>query len=329
MAVSKPLVVVLVGQVISALLAVTGFTSTRLTENGFFFPILQSTGFYLVLSLCLLKLPFPLKLPVLLYIAIAVLDVEANFLAVKAYQYTDITSILLLNSLTIPWTVLLSYLVFKRKYRIKQLGCIAVCLAGLGLIIASDTIRGRWKHDAKWSSAWKGDLLCVGSSFLYASQNVMQEYVLKKLRSKDEATYAEYLGMLGMAGFVISTIQWLVVERSELVQAWPDLWKGEVIGLLVGFSFTMVALYFLLAWYISRFDASVFNMNILTSGIYGIVISFIAGSQKLGRASDWMYTLAYALIVCGVVLYSWLEMSEQPPESQIEAVIDTGVEKAI
>lgn len=304
MAVSKPLVVVLVGQLISVLLAITGFTSTRLTEGGFIFPILQSTGFYLILSLCLLRFPFPLNLPVLLYFAVALLDVEANFLAVMAYQYTDITSILLLNSLTIPWTVLLSYLVFKRKYTIKKLGCIAICLAGLGIIIASDTIRGRWEDDTSKPAAWKGDLLCVGSSFLYASQNVLQEYVLKRLSSHEVTPYSEYLGMLGISGFVISGIQWLILERSAVVQSSGSIWMNEVIGLLIGFSLTMVTLYVLLAWYIACFDASVFNMNILTSGIYGIIISFISGSQHAGRASDWMYILAYALIVCGVVVYS-------------------------
>lgn len=309
----RSLVAVGGGQAISILLALTGFISTNLTERSFNFPVLQSTGFYFLLSLGLLRRPFPLKLPFLLYLFVALLDVEANFLAVMAYQYTDITSILLLNSLTIPWTVILSYFVFKRKYNLKQLACISLCIAGLGLVIVSDSIRGRWDDSGAGSSAWIGDILCIGSSLLYASQNVVQEFILKKLPTQEVASYCEYLGMLGLVGFVISNIQWLVIERSDVVSSWPDVWTPQVIGLVVGFSLTMFVLYIILAWYIKHFDASVFNMNILTSGIYGIIITFIAGINQVRRSTDWLYILAYLLVVAGVVFYS---LSERQSESK-------------
>jgi solute carrier family 35 protein F1/2 len=304
----KPVVALATGQMISVLLALTGFTSTLLTSSGFEFPVFQSTGFYFFLSLLLFTRPFPLKLPLYLYAGVTILDVEANFLAVKAYQYTDITSILLLNSLTIPWTVILSYLVFKRRYSFKQLGSIAFCLVGLGLIIVSDTLRGRWLANESRASPWIGDLLCVGSSFLYASQNVMQEYLLKRLTLDNVRTpFCEYLGMLGAFGFLFSNIQWLIVEREAVVESWPHLWTSSLIWTLVGFSLTMVALYSLLAWYIQGFDASVFNMNILTSGIYGLLMCLIYGNLQINRSSDWLYILAYAVIVAGVISYSMSE----------------------
>ena len=303
----RSLVTVGTGQAVAVLLALTGYISTNLTDRGFNFPLLQSTGFYFLLSLWILGRPFPLKLPFILYLFVAFIDVEANYLAVMAYQYTDITSILLLNSLTIPWTVILSYFVFKRRYSFKQMACIAVCLAGLGLVIVSDTVRGRWDSSDVGSSAWIGDLLCIGSSLLYASQNVFQEYILKKLPNQEVASYCEYLGMVGVIGFVVSNVQWVIIERAAVVSSWPQVWTPEVIGLVIGFSFTMLVLYVCLAWYIKHFDASLFNMNILTSGIYGIVITFIAGTNQVRRSSDWMYIVAYALIVTGVVCYSLFE----------------------
>lgn len=309
------------GQFISVLLALTGFISTNITERGFVFPVLQSSGFYFFLCFHLVSWPFPLRTPVFLYALLALLDVEANFLAVMAYQYTDITSILLLNSLTIPWIVILSFFVLKRRYSLKQVGAMFICLVGLGLVIGSDTLRGRWSDENGHGTAWIGDLICVGSSFLYACQNVLQEYLLKRLCATEFFSNQEYLGMLGLFGFLFSTVQWLIFERQGLVDIGVSLWTSEVIGLFAGFSATMVVLYILLAWFIGNFDASLFNMSILTSGIYGIVFEFIQRKASPRLPSDWMYILAYALIVVGVVIYSISDVStteKKEPEGQTQ-----------
>ena len=299
------------GQVISILLALTGFVSVNLNERSFVFPVLQSTGFYFLLMMFLLTNPFPIGMPVYLYAILALLDVEANFLAVTAYQYTDITSVLLLNSLTIPWVALLSYFALNRRYRKREMLAIFVCLAGLGLVILSDTLRGRWSG-SEASSAWIGDLICVGSSLLYALQNVLQEYMLKKLAVQSGST-REYFGMLGLFGFIISNIQWLVLERSDILTAGTALWTSEVIGLFIGFSVIMFSLYLILGWYIGKFDASLFNMGILTSGVYGILLEFAQKKTSPRPASDWMYILAYAMIVTGVVAYSVNDKSVDAP----------------
>ena len=291
------------GQLISVLLALTAFISTNLTERGFNFPVLQSTGFYLLLSLFLLTLPFPIKMPIYLYGLLALLDVEANYLAVMAYQYTDITSVLLLNSLTIPWVALLSYYFLNKRYNVTQIVAIVVCIGGLGMVIASDTLRDRWGNSST-PSAWIGDLICVGSSLLYAMQNVLQEYMLKRLASATVGSDREYFGMLGLFGFLFSNIQWLVIERFYVVKAGSSIWTSEVIGLFVGFSFVMLTLYILLGWFIGKYDASLFNMGILTSGIYGVVFEFAQKKSTPRPTSDWMYIIAYALVVSGVVTYS-------------------------
>ena len=312
------------GQIIAVILALTGFISTNLAERSFAFPVLQSAGFYFILSFSLVSWPFPTSIPAHLYILLALLDVEANYLAVKAYQYTDMTSVLLLNSLTIPWIVVLSFLVLKRRYKILELVALFICLCGLGLVIASDTIRDRWGAEFDGKTPWIGDLLCVGSSFLYACQNVLQEYMLKRLKPAHGGSNAEYMGMLGAFGFIISTIQWLALEQSSLREAGAEIWTIEVIGLLVGFWFTMVVFYIILAWYIGKFDASLFNMNILTGGIYGILFEFAQNKSAVRLSSDWMYVTAYLLIIIGVVLYSKLERDKtSAPTAKLESREDS------
>ena len=312
-----------VGQVISILLAMTGFLSTNLTDRGFVFPVLQSAGFYLVLSFYLVKKPFPLKMPVYLYAVLAAFDVEANFLAVLAYQYTDITSILLLNSLTIPWVVILSYFVLKRRYSVRKIIAAVVCLVGLGLVVVSDTLRHRWGDAfAKSEYAWKGDLICVASSFLYALQNVLQEYILKRLGCSDLGTTSEYFGMLGIFGFTLSVVQWAIFESSDVISAGSTLWTGEVVGYFLGFVFTMLTLYTMITWYIGNYDASLFNMSILTSGIYGLLLEFLQHKTSPRGSSDWMYFVAYGLIVSGVLLYSTGEKNTEKIVSTSSGLVE-------
>ena len=55
---------------------------------------------------------------------LAVADVEGNFLAVKAYQYTTITSVMLLDCFTIPCCMVLSRLFLAAK--VAHLGCLGV-----------------------------------------------------------------------------------------------------------------------------------------------------------------------------------------------------------
>ena len=309
---ARLLLILGIGQVISVLLAMTGFISTNLTSRGFVFPVLQSAGFYLVMSLFLIRWPFPLKMPVYLYAILAIFDVEANFLAVLAYQFTDITSILLLNSLTIPWVVILSYFVLKRRYTFRKVAGTLICLCGLGLVIASDTMRHRWGDAFSADElAWKGDLICVASSFLYALQNVLQEFILKRLDRSDSGSTTEYFGMLGLFGFAISVVQFSIFERDDIISTGSSIWTGEVLSFFFGFILTMVMLYVMITWFIGKFDASLFNMSILTSGIYGLLLEFMQKKASPRGSSDWMYFLAYGLIVAGVVLYSTGEVEPQ------------------
>ena len=61
-------------------------------------------------------LPY-LNNPWWVYLGLAVLDVEGNYLVTRAYQYTSITSVTLLDSTTIPAVMILSWLIFRQESR--------------------------------------------------------------------------------------------------------------------------------------------------------------------------------------------------------------------
>jgi solute carrier family 35 protein F1/2 len=295
-------IIVGAGQFIAFLLACTGYISGSLVEKGFSFPVFQLTFTYLLLTVLFLPFSFPLRTPIYLYIVLALLDVEGNYLAVMAYQYTDVTSVLLLNSLTIPWVVILSFFILKRQYCWRQIIGVVLCIGGLGLVVLSDSLRGRWNDNKSRPYAWLGDVICVGSSICYALQNVLQDYLLKRLQITVGGSKREYLGLLGVCGFSISLVQWLILELGDL-KSFSGWDSSTVYWLLAGFSGVMLILYVILSWFIERFDAPLFNISSLTSGIYGLLLQFALAKENR-ISTDWIYIVAYILVVIGVVLYS-------------------------
>lgn len=81
-----------------------------------------------------------LSIPLWQYFILAACDVEGNFLLVKAYQYTTLTSVQLLDCFTIPVVMILSRVLMKTVYNRKHLIGATICVIGLTLLVASDII---------------------------------------------------------------------------------------------------------------------------------------------------------------------------------------------
>ena len=143
----------LLGQVISLLIAGTGIASQYLSNANVHIPTAQSTLNYLLLSMILVRkvvlegrsLTFKVRsrggscrddcclkscanhggtaawglaqVAPWKYAALAIADVEANYFVVKAYSYTSITSVMLLDCFTIPCVMVLSFVFLKAKVR--------------------------------------------------------------------------------------------------------------------------------------------------------------------------------------------------------------------
>ncbi|KAK8636797.1 hypothetical protein V6N13_064234 [Hibiscus sabdariffa] len=84
----------------------------------------------------------PLKAKWYYYVVLGLVDVEANFLVVKAYQYTSITSVVLLDCWSIPCVMFLTFIFLKTKYRFRKIAGVVVCVAGLVMVVFSDVHAG-------------------------------------------------------------------------------------------------------------------------------------------------------------------------------------------
>lgn len=134
-------------QVCSLLLTATGFTSQRLADRGIDAPTAQSLATYVCLLLHGLRRP-PLSAadaarisrPWWQWLLLAFADVEGNYLIVRAYQYTDITSVTLLDAFAVPVVMVISSIALHARYSRWQLVGVVVCLVGLIVLVTTDTL---------------------------------------------------------------------------------------------------------------------------------------------------------------------------------------------
>ena len=291
-------------QVCALLLTGTGYFSQRLAERNVSAPAAQSFANYLLLALIFVPtlaltrsrrrrgLPRPKPWHWLL---VALADVEGNYLLVLAYRFTDLLSVSLLDAFTVPCVLLLSRCLFGVRYGARQLGAVALCLAGLAVLLASDALQRPPSSSAAETSgaAWLGDVLVLAGAALYAVSNVAQERLVQTLDA------AEYLAHLGAYGAVVSAAQAALLERAQIQAAWAAA-DGRVAALEAGFIGCLTGLYLLAAALMrAGSTATTMNLSLLLSDFYSVLV----GVGLLGSRPTGWYALAFCCVVGGLLGY--------------------------
>jgi len=74
------------------------------------------------------------------WLLLALADVEGNYLIVRAYQYTDITSVTLLDAFAVPVVMAISSVAMRARYSRRQLVGVLFSLAGLVVLVGTDAL---------------------------------------------------------------------------------------------------------------------------------------------------------------------------------------------
>lgn len=163
-----------------------------------------------------------------MYAIAALIDLEANFLVLMAYNYTSITSVMLLDCFTIPCAMALSFFFLGCMYSWKHFTGAVICVGGLVCIVLSDVSQGPAPQNAVY-----GDILCLCGCVLYAISNVLQEYLVK---FHDRTAYMAYLGTFGS---FFAFVQCMIVDLPLLREANFTTFVLLSIGGFVGCLFLM------------------------------------------------------------------------------------------
>ncbi|GER29080.1 solute carrier family 35 member F1, partial [Striga asiatica] len=228
---------------------------------------------------------------------LAVMSFTASLISIevnKAFQFTSITSVTILDCWTIAWAIILTWIFLGTKYSAWQFFGAAICVAGLGLVLLSDARSGSGSGGGG-SNPLLGDFLVITGTILFAMSNVGEEFCAKK---KD---LTEVIAMIGLFGMLVSASEIPVLERKALMSI---NWSAGLVSAYAGYALSSF-LFYTLAPFIS--GATLFNLSLLTSDIWAVVVRTFIYKQKV----DWLYYPAFLLVVAGIFIYS---KTEKGPE---------------
>jgi len=223
------------------------------------------------------------------YCILAASDVEGNFLVVKAYQYTDLLSCMLLDAWAIPICLFFSWIYMKPKYHWTQILGVLICIGGLGMLVVSDQIT---KKSWVAVSRGKGDAFMIAGATLYGFTNATEEFFVR------QSPLYEVVGQLGMWGFLISGIQAAALEHNGMKTA---QWDGMTIGLLIAYTAAMFILYTVAPLLYRMASSAYYNLSLLSSDFYGLLF----GLFLFHYSPYWLYFVAFAVVIIGLVVYFW------------------------
>lgn len=183
---------IFIGQAVAFLNSLTGVATTELGNNNASYSVLQCLTSYLFI----LAFYGPGFLFLLYkfrhrkfsdfkffdmwwkYAILAFVDLEANYVIVFAYQYTNMMSAQLLGCFTVPCVLVLSFFLLKMKFALTHIAGGVIAIGGLVFLIALDA-DGLSRNGSGGSKEVLGDILCLISSALYATSNVLTELFVK------------------------------------------------------------------------------------------------------------------------------------------------------
>jgi solute carrier family 35 protein F1/2 len=307
-----------VGQALSLLVTCTGLTSSLLVRHGIDAPTTQSLLNYVLLALvygsAMLYRGKEIQISWYWYLLLAFFDVEGNYLAVKAYQYTSITSVMLLDCWTIPCVLLLTWLFLHTRYVRNHFVGVAICVAGLIMVIFSDV--HAQDRSSGGANVLLGDALVLAASMMYAVSNVSEEFVVKKVDQ------VEFLAHVGFFGAIISACQLVVLEAEEVAAI---EWNASAVLPFLGFALSCFSFASMVPWLLQMNGATMLNLSLLTSDMWAVAVRALGFHESV----DGLYFVAFALVAVGLLVYAsggeplgtvlsykQIDQVDKPPEHQ-------------
>ncbi|KAL9428055.1 hypothetical protein AB3S75_030111 [Citrus x aurantiifolia] len=295
----RTLYLLFLGQLVSFTLALTSFTSSLIADLGVDAPVTQSAFTYFFLALVyggvLLYRRQRLRVAWYWYLLLGFVDVQGNLLVNKAYQFSSITSVTLLDCCTIAWVIVLTWLFLGTRYSLWQLLGAALCVLGLGLVLLSDA----GGDGGGGSRPLLGDVLVIAGTIFFATSNVGEEFFVKK---KDRL---EVVCMIGVYGLLVSAVQLSILE----LKSWESVeWSTNILLGFAGYAASSFMFYTLAPFVLKLSGATMFNLSLLTADMWAVVFRICFYHQKV----HWLYFLAFGIVVIGLIIYSTTEKDLNP-----------------
>jgi len=255
----------------------------------------------------------PLKCNPLLYAAVAVTDVYANYATILAFKYTTLTSVSLFDALAIPSAIIVSRIAFGRRYKRAHFFGVLVCSVGIAinafqdyredkaLELSDDSVESEQEEliEADYPHKMLGDTLAIIGGILFGIDNTLHEVAVR-----DWGSQLEYLGSMSFFATIISFLQMLVIERDEILDFFrqsSDDTCPQYVGLSLLFAFSLGGMlnYLGISAFLRVSDAAFLNLSLLTGDAWAVLYSVYA--EHIYPPGT--FYVALVITVTGVLIY--------------------------
>uniref|UniRef100_A0A670HLL9 Solute carrier family 35 member F2 n=1 Tax=Podarcis muralis TaxID=64176 RepID=A0A670HLL9_PODMU len=202
------------------------------------------------------------------YILLGLVDVEANYSIVKAYQYTTLTSVQLLDCFGIPVLMALSWFILRARYKLIHFIAVAVCLLGVGTMVGADVLAERHNGEGK---GWRK---CHGEMQKTYNSRICQEFLLRGNNNHVLVSMGKYTGGIQLSCCIA------IVEHKDIASI---QWNWKVVLLFLAFALCMFGLYSFMPVVIKVTSATSVNLGILTADLYSLFFGLFLFDYKVSK----------------------------------------------
>uniref|UniRef100_A0A3Q2T109 Solute carrier family 35 member F2-like n=2 Tax=Fundulus heteroclitus TaxID=8078 RepID=A0A3Q2T109_FUNHE len=193
--------------------------------------------------------------------------------------------------------MVLSWWILKTRYKLIHYVAVCLCLLGVGAMVGADLLAGR--DQGSTSNILLGDGLVLLSAALYAVSNVSQEYTVKNL------SRVEFLGMIGLFGTVISTVQMVILERKEVSAI---VWSWQVGLLFSAYALCLYALYSFMPIVMKMSSATSVNLSLLTADLFSLFFGIFLFQYNFSG----LYLVSLVVILVGFIAFNAVPTPTDP-----------------
>merc|ERR1712024_48797 len=118
-----------------------------------------------------------------------------------------------------------------------------------------------------WNLPMLGDILAIISALIFGFDDTLAEYSIKHSNTN------EYLGMLGIFGFIFSIGESILFERDQIVYLFQEMVQSQSIPMhalqvWIWYMVTLVYFYVAASFFLKSADATLLSISLLTSNMW-------------------------------------------------------------
>lgn len=258
----RMIVGIFIGQLMSFMCVVPGVFTKLNARQGVSVPVFQSMLVYAIFCMAWVlprvhRFFVHRKRDIILFLVIGCIDAVKSMLDNTAYRFTSVASINVIYNISVPASMVFSWLITKRTYSAYQVVASIICVVAAATYAYVDSLTKR-----KEETSFVGVVIVLIASILAGLVSVFNEMIT------DRYSPPQWVARFSITALIIELIVFFAMEYDRDVAA-GYLGRPLVWAYIVGHVLADLGYYSTVPWVLRFSNAVVFNVSFITASIYG------------------------------------------------------------